>query len=379
MKRSNHQRKGQVIILFLAVTAVGLLLSMAALTYQGGLIRQTKNLATRQAVFYLAESGIERAINRFRADPNYTGETFTLGDGQVTTSVTAGATANEKYLKAVGQIGSLSRKLQVKFTTQSTGVPVAFHYALQSGNGGFQIGNNSIINGNVYSNASISGGNNSRITGDAYAVGSVTNVIVSGQTKTGQASQPFPPFDDAFWKSKAQAGGTISGNYTPAPNSTIGPLYITGNLIINNNVTVTVSGPVYVDGLITFGNAPVLRVDNSLGTSGTMFISKQTITFGNSITVSNNQQGGYLLMISTNAATAISIGNNAGAIQAPLYAPYGTINIGNNVQAVAFTGNRIILGTGASVIYNQGLANASFSSGPSGGWQLETGTFQEYD
>ena len=62
-----------------------------------------------------------------------------------------------------------------------TGDGVSFNYGIQSGVGGFVIGN-AVINGNVYSNGTIEGANGATVTGSAFAVGAsgfIDNVDVS--------------------------------------------------------------------------------------------------------------------------------------------------------------------------------------------------------
>lgn len=372
------QRSGQILIFFLTTMIIGLLLATSLLSLEAAAFRSSKNIAKGKEAYYLAEAGIDKGHYQFKNDSNYTGESLALGNGNLTIAVTPGATANEKILSAVATIDGKSRRLRVKLGTSPEGVAVSFRYALQSGTDGFTLGNNSQVNGNVYSNGNITGGNGSVITGDAYAVGTITGVTVNGQKKTGQPAEPLPTFDAAFWKQKAQEGGTITGDYTPENNSTIGPIYITGDLIIGNNVSLTVQGPVYASGKITFGNEPTLTVDNSLGNHGVMLIAEGPISFGNKIYINKNQGGGYLLIGSTSTSTAMSIGNNAGSVNAPLYAPNGKIDIGNSAQAVAFTGNQVVTGNGAIVDYDEGLASATFSTGPGGTWVIQKGTLQEY-
>ncbi len=373
------QRHGQVLILFLGLTAIGLLLAISALSLQGAVYHNTKRASDIKAATYLAEAGIEKGFLTFQGNSSYTGETLSLGDGSVTVTLTNGASANEKYVIAQATVNGFSRQLRAKLVTSSNSVAVAFSYAMQAGSRGFVMGNGSQINGNVYSNQNVTGGNGSLITGDAYAVGTVSGVTVNGQKRTSQPAQALPTFNASFWKTKAQEGGTITGNYTPTNGSIIGPLYVTGNLTITNGIRLTVRGPVYVSGSIIFGNGPIIQADNSLGSESSMLVTEQKVTLGNSITLNNNTRGGYLLIATTSSATdAINIGNSSDNINGPLYAPNGTISIGNNAHAVAFTGAGITTGNNTILTYDEGLASTSFSTGPGGGWTLQKGSLQEY-
>lgn len=374
-----NSKPGQILILFLTLMSFCLLLSTALISLKGAAYRDSRQTVDAKEAHYLAEAGLDKGFLAYKSSQTYTGETFSLGNGSVQVTIANGATANEKIINSIATVADKTRRLRAKLSTTQSGTAIAFSYALQAGSGGFSIGNNSIINGNVYSNQNISGGNNSVISGDAYAVGTITGVTVQGQRLTGQPVQPLPAFDQNFWRGKAQEGGTINGNYSPVNNSTLGPLYIAGNLSFGNQVNVTITGPVYVTGEITFGNQPVLTVSDSLGSSGTMLISERNVFLGNGITVTNNQQNGYLLMVSTLiGGTAISIGNSALAINAPLYAPYGTLSIGNNARAIAFAAYQVITGTGAIITYDEGLALATYSGGPGGTWTFQKGSLQEY-
>lgn len=383
MKRSMKQcaasRSGQVLVIFLTTMTIALLLVTTVMSYQSRIYGQAKREEVSQSAAYLAEAGLELGYARFKADSAYTGETITLGNGTVVITVTNGIINNQRFINAAGTVNDITRRYRIKMTTQEGGVAIAFRYALQAGDEGISLGNNAVITGNVYSNQNIIGRNGSIIDGEAAAVGTISGVTVTGTQRTGQPVEPMPEFDQAFWLGRAQAGGTITGDYHPTDNSTIGPIYIDGNLMFDNNITVTIAGPIYVSGTITLTNGVILQVDNGLGRDGAMLISTNPIAFGNSLTVENNDLGGYLLIISLSGSeTAITIGNTAGSINAPLYAPNGTIDIGNSSQAVAFTGRRVIVGNNASITYSHGLANASFTTGPGGSWTLERGNFQEY-
>jgi hypothetical protein len=380
MKMRPTNRSGQVFIFFLILTSVCLMLIVALLSLQSQTYRTARSLSTAKDLVYLAEAGMDKGFAAFKASSSYTGETFTLGNGSITTAVTSGSTANEKFLTSIATIGTRTKRLKTKLITSPNATAVSFNYALQSGADGFDIGGNSTINGSVYSNGNIVGNNGSAINGNASAVGSISSkIVVSGTKTTSVAPQPLPAFDANFWKQKAQAGGTITGDYTPPDNSIIGPKYIDGNLIIAQQSTITVQGPIYATGMITFGNGPTISVDNSLGTNGVMLVSEGAVQFGNSITINSTSQGGDLLIASLGTAVdTIKIINNALTINGPLYAPNGGILIGNNAHAVAFSAKKITTGNNAIIDYDSGLASESFTYGPGGTWTIQKGSYEEY-
>lgn len=125
-----------------------------------------------KAVF-LAEAGIDKAVNSLNKNPNYAGETETvLGDGSYAVTITTKDAAT-KIIEASGYIPDKSNP-KVKRTVKiesSKGVGVAFNYGLQVGQGGITMGNSATLNGSVYSNGNIVGGNNIVINGDTYVAG----------------------------------------------------------------------------------------------------------------------------------------------------------------------------------------------------------------
>jgi len=75
------------------------------------------------------------------------------------------------------------------------------------------------------------------------------------------------------------------------------------------------------------------------------------------------------MILSTSSSTsAITLGNNAGAIV--LYAANGTVNVSNNAGAKAINGHNIHLYNNAVINYESGLMNSNFVGGPSGSWNI---------
>lgn len=359
--------------------AIGLLLATSVLAFQGSVVRSVKNGIAKQELVYLAEAGLDKGLQALHGSSTYAGETLTLDGATIEVAVTTGANSNERIISSIATRNGKTYRLRVKAVASSDATAVAFSYGLQVGDGGLSVGNNAQIIGSVYSNQNISGGNNSVITGDALAVGTITNVTVNGQRLTGQPIEPLPIFDQNFWRAKAQEGGTIAGPYTPANGESIGPVYINGNLTFETNRTVVISGPVYVSGQITFRSGATVQIANTLGQSGAMLITEQKLVIGNSWNGVANDQGGYLLVVTTSSADdAVSISNNLSGGLAPFYAPNGGIIVGNNLNAVALTARKLTTGNNLVLTYDEGLANATFTTGPGGAWVFQKGTYQEY-
>lgn len=125
-----------------------------------------------KAVF-LAEAGIDKAVNSLNKNPNYSGEdNISLGEGSYSVTLTSKDAAT-KIITATGYIPSKTNP-KVRRTVKiesSKGVGAAFNYGLQVGQGGISMGNSATLNGSIYSNGNIVGGNNIIINGDAFVAG----------------------------------------------------------------------------------------------------------------------------------------------------------------------------------------------------------------
>lgn len=188
--------------------------------------------------------------------------------------------------------------------------------------------------------------------------------------------EPFPISVDDIerWKDDAEAGGVITGNHTISVDGSLGPKKITGNLTVNINKVLTVTGTLWVEGRIILNNGSKIVLSPSYGPAGGIIISDGRITLSNNSSFEGSGQDGSVVLlitlsdcpISLSCLTnpAINIGNNAGAVV--LYAPYGSLHFSNNTQAKEATAYQIIMDSNAELIYEAGLANGNFSSGPAG-------------
>jgi hypothetical protein len=336
-------------------------------------------------------------------------DTITL-EGNSATAIITDSGYNKKTISSLGDVSSRQRTNELIL---STGDGISFNYGIQAGIGGFVIGN-AIVYGNVYSNGNITGSNGAIITGSAFSVGAsgvidnvdvgqggvgdirahtVTNSTVAGnlycQTGTGNnkscnTSQADPgvvdmPITQAMvdkWKADAELGGTTVGNLTISSPATLGPKKITGNLAINANLTI--AGTIYVVGNITTNNGAEISLSSSYGPTGGIIISDGRVVLSNNAEFfGSGSEGSYVLLTTTSTCpagcsglNAIEILNNVGAIL--VNAQNGTVHLNNNVELNEVVGNGIIIDNGAEVHYLSGLANSNFSSGPSGGWNIQS-------
>jgi hypothetical protein len=287
--------------------------------------------------------------------------------------------------------------------------------------------------GNVYSNGNITGGNktSSKISGSAWANGDITRIGTGGSagvrvTKNAYASQllhcqidgdqsattsspgsgcptalgrtfsqiPTPPpvinlpdFDNSYWEAQStnpNIGGSefsgdcyvLSGTATDCSDGgNLGPIKINGNLIVDNNTSFTITGPVWVTGDIVLSNNVIIQLDPSFGSLGTVMLADGRVIPSNNVTYSSSGSG-RLLTVSKHVGDtgctsdiAMSVSNNVfGAI---FYALNGCVKMNNNAEYHgALSGQKIVLGNNTLVEYDPALSSAIFGATSEGGWAV---------
>lgn len=231
------------------------------------------------------------------------------------------------------------------------------------------------------------------ITGNATY--ETTNSCTVGGTSTGStpapAAQPLPLTDAQLsdWENDAVSGGTITGDQTYSTPTTLGPIKINGDLIVNSTLTLT--GTVWVSGDITFNNNAALYVSASFGNNGAILIAHDPsdmvgsghVSLSNNVIVRGNGNSGSFAMIigaqSPVSGSAFDISNNVNQSENPVssifYSKNGIMNISNNAKSTQLTAYGMSLSNNANVVYNTGLQSATFANGPGGSWAFVPGSY----
>ncbi len=372
--------------------------------------------------YFLSEAGQEDAIYRiFTGKP--IGENIVLSLGGDTATITVADVASDrKDITAAGSSGKNIRKTQV---TLLVGEGTSFIYGVQVGDGGLIMENNSSVIGNVFSGGPVIGQNNNIVRGEVVSAG--VNGLIDGVHATSSAyahtisdsliegdayyqdisdttvlGQLFPdsedqeaqslPISDQMiedWESGAEAGGVIdcsgADEYEIEEDITLGPVKIDCDLEISGSPTVTLAGNVWVVGDIEIENKAIIQAHSSLGNKSVVVIAdnpSDRLT-SSKINLKNlaefygsGQAGSYVLFISQNNSAenggserAIEIENNTTG-DVLLYAGHGEVLLKNNLDVREVTGYRVRLQNNATVLYNMGLRNLLFSTGPSGGYEI---------
>ncbi len=153
-----------ILILALAVVAT---LGLNLLSIQ----RQTSARQLTDAVqsYYVAESGIEDSLLRVISDDHTHEANTTLTLNGHTATITITESGDTSTITSEGDVNNRIRKLSTELQKDTVGA--SFFYGIQVDDGGLSMGNNSRVNGNVYSNGDITGGNGATITNDATVEG----------------------------------------------------------------------------------------------------------------------------------------------------------------------------------------------------------------
>lgn len=167
-------QKGQMFILALIVLGLVLINTLVIIGSALTFTSSSKYSLTSLQATNLAEAGIDKAVAAFNASGSYGGEDDTpFGPG--TFSVNVSDLGANKLVEATGFVPNKTNpkaKRTIKIQL-SKGDGVAFNYGVQVGEGGLDMGNNSIINGSVYSNGNVNMKNGASIDGDVFVAGGV--------------------------------------------------------------------------------------------------------------------------------------------------------------------------------------------------------------
>lgn len=415
--KKNNLQKGSVLTISILVfitasTILGLGISTSILKN----IQNLRGGSYSKQAYYTAEALQEDVLYRMKKNILVSNSEIMTLAGAVATSTVTDLPYGKK-IAVVSDSSDYFRKIQ-SVVSQATGT--SFAYAVQSGGGGFEMGQNSTVNGNVYSNGKIQGANKAKITGGAISASSssggslISNVEVgvdawahtvnnssitgvnycvtgSGNTdasgnnkvcnigRSDPVTQPFPISNEtiASWKAEASAKGTVSGMSISGTTNHLGPKKIEGDLSLGVGGILYLDGIVWVTGDLTLGGNSLLALTSGYQGSGMIIVDGKTSILNNSVISGSGQTGSYIMILSTSScdgavcgAHAIDVSNNAGAVI--LNAQNGSVKFANNSGAKAVTANKIILDNGAVITYVVGLIETTFTTGPMGSWDIDS-------
>ncbi len=430
--------RGQIILIALVFFGIFVSVTTAFIGFLLSSEREVRVAIASTQALQLAEAGIDQAAYQLNQNPSYTGETGTaLATGVFTVTVSS-IDSDTKHIVVTAYVPSSQNPTATKTATATVGLnssEISFHYGVQAGDGGFDLSNSSLIIGNVFSTGSVIGHStnliygsvisagtdglvygvhatssvyahtlgsasaNTVVDGDAYYVNK-TNTTVAGtlhpsSSDQGSVALPISDAQISEWESYAVAGGTINscdshGDYTISSSQSLGPKKIACNLVVKSSSGVlTITGPLWVTGDITFQTGPTIKMAASLGSTNVALIADNPADTSGSGIIGVGQStvfqgsgapGSFVFLISQNnsaetggGTTALSLAQGASALVA--YASHGLATLSQSVSVKAVTAYKIALSQSASVSYDTGLPNTVFQSGPGGSWTFVPGTY----
>lgn len=237
------------------------------------------------------------------------------------------------------------------------------------------------VTGNVYTNTI----SNCTVGGDLHYTTenscTVTGSLVPGYPgEIDPPAQDFPITDQQItdWKTGAESGGTIVGDYIldNFDTGTLGPKKITGDLILDNGAKLTLTGPLWVVGEVHILNNAIIALDPTYGDTSETIVSDGIIDVVNNAIFQKAGTDSFILMLTTSTADpAFTVANNADALIA--YAPFGAAVVANNAILREVSSYKLRLNNNSQVIYETGLASVEFNSGPGASWRYVQGTWRE--
>ncbi|KKS26924.1 MAG: hypothetical protein UU88_C0015G0046 [Parcubacteria group bacterium GW2011_GWC1_42_11] len=371
-----------------------------------------------RGAYYLSEAGSEDAMYRImNLDAIDAQEIISLDGNKATTTITT-ISAIKKTINSIGDILFNTRRVKSTLTVVSG---ASFNYGVQAGDGGVYMKSTSSITGNLYSAGPVCGGTASMYANKIYssiiASTTVTCNTISGSNR-GSCTYPWGTQEPVAlpiqrpqiesWEAAATAGGVITQaecsshlegdgtyeyEYIINSSRSLGPVEIQCDLEITgatsgSGPTITLTGPVWVRGKIDISKYLTVRVDPSLsgqGLSMVMIADNPADRIDSSeIEVENYNPifegagaNSWVMLLSENSAASQGVNEDAirvadgvtGAII--LYARLGTIYLRNTTSVREVTGYKISLDGSSSVIYESGLQNVLFNSGPGGAWTIQ--------
>jgi hypothetical protein len=432
-------RRGFSLVSVTLVTAAILGMGLALLAYVFGTRQAGKTYSAEISASQIAEAGLNKAMFCFNASSgtncngtygaSYIGESNVAFAGGKYTVTVIGSGPSRTVVAAGTDITGRTTTIRADISNIPPTDEPDFSFALQAGNDGIYMGNNSGVVGTVYSNgdvicqgtAAVVDGDayvtktnglvdtctvnfhahadrilNSKVDGDAYYAvdpSGISGTNVKGTKHPGSATPPpkdLPDIDLAFWRAAAEAGGTLSGEHHPADNSSLGPKKINGDLIFDNNVDVTVTGPIWVTGDLILNNNATLTLHSSYGPYGTVILAdhqgdpsshgKITMVPGSDVIGSGNPKS-HILLCSTNTSMdpidpAIDVSNNAAG--AVFLALDGIMRLNNNANAKSMAARKLYLNNNAVVTYMESeMSDMKFSNSPSTAWHVVEGSWRQ--
>jgi len=387
--------KGQVLII--AVIVIGFL-TVYSLLLTSQLLRTSQVHRVEEfeenANWY-AEAGLQKALYCLNNDDpescggssggTYEGEDEIILGGGTYSTIINGIDGGVEVL-SMGEQSNQSHTIKATFVKTAESTALNFELAAFAGEEGAELSGAAHVDGDIYSNGDVKCSSSARletnltiggdhtledcridgdvrasdiedctIRGDAYYQ-EIEDTNVHGIEYPGSPNPPEIEYvisDEMInsWKADAIAGGTINDNYKVESNVSLGPMRIDGNLEIETNRRLTLTGVVYVTGNIVIKSNGKVKLDESFATNSGVLLSDGNMEFNSSTDFEATSQGGLVMAISTSSSDpAIKVeGGSQQDNAVMLHAPNGMVELNGGSKVQGAMGARIKLNSGSRI------------------------------
>ena len=111
-----QRQKGQTLVIMLTYMIIAIVVTTASITLVLNSSSGTDKIYQGANSLDIAESGAETAMIKLLRNPNYTGETLTVGGGQAVVTITG---TNPKKVISKGTLNNFTRTIQVMVDTSN--------------------------------------------------------------------------------------------------------------------------------------------------------------------------------------------------------------------------------------------------------------------
>jgi len=111
-----QRQKGQTLVIMLTYMIIAIVVTTASITLVLNSSSGTDKVYQGANSLDIAESGAETAMIKLLRNPNYTGETLTVGGGQAVVTITG---TNPKKVISKGTLNNFTRTIQVMVDTSN--------------------------------------------------------------------------------------------------------------------------------------------------------------------------------------------------------------------------------------------------------------------
>ncbi|MBM4464596.1 MAG: hypothetical protein FJ014_03340 [Chloroflexi bacterium] len=260
LKKVILDESGRALALTLVILGIGVLLLPVFLSHASTNLSATRAIEEGLKEQYAADAGVEYALYMLanNADVPFTTNTPALANN-ISVSVTVE-----------------SEGVYYKITSTAKDTVICSYVKYSPG------GNLDLYKGALVSAGDITLAKDCTVDGDIRYGGSFSYgkgfTQLSGHQIKGEVKFPSSGEFVQTYKNEAMAGGTYTGTMTIGMGSitTLGPLYITGNLSVLKNSVITLTGTIYVGGYIDVDMDSDIRGSGSIIANGKILFGKMT-------------------------------------------------------------------------------------------------------